>query len=179
MSVKRKFMRQNRDIARANSSQSLRIRNLENEVSKLLADNLGLRGQILRLQNELDNGNAQRTAAYAIHIKSELEAKIQEIGALLGGLGETPIPVNKATTQGRITRASPNTSPDQKNWRNMCSLSEAMAGQEGRLPPILENKQYPRKTLEYVHIPYISLFTLCYMMSNIGPCYRAASRTVT
>jgi hypothetical protein len=171
-------MRQNRDIARANSSQSLRIRNLENEVSKLLADNLGLRRQILRLQNEIDNGSAQKTAAYAIHIKSELEAKIQEIGALLGGLGETPKSINETTKQGRITRASPNTSPDQKNWKNMCSLSEAMAGQEGRLPPILENKQYPRKTLEYVHLFYVPLSKLIHMMSKIGPCYRAASRTV-
>jgi hypothetical protein len=143
-------MRQNRDIARANSSQSLRIRNLENEVSKLLADNLGLRGQILRLQSEVDSGNAQRTAAYAIHIKSELEAKLQEIGALLGGLGEPLKLANKSPKSGKITRASPGTSPDQKNWKNICTLSETMAGQEGRLPPILENKQYPRKTLEYV-----------------------------
>ena len=145
-------MRQNRDIARANSSQSLHIRNLENEVSKLLADNLDLRGQISRLQNELDNGEAKRTATYAVHIKTELEAKLQEIGALLGGLGEGPMPATKSPKLGNSIRASPNTSPDQKNWRNMCTLSEAVAGQEGRLPPILENKHYPRKTMEYVVI---------------------------
>ena len=139
-------MRQNRDIARANSTQSLRIRALENEVAKLLSDNLDLRGHILRLQNELENGKAQRTAAHAQHIKSQLEGKLKEIGALLGGLGQTPASLPK----GKTARASPSTSPTQKNWKNLCSLSEAMAGQEGRLPPILENKQYPRKTLEYV-----------------------------
>jgi hypothetical protein len=164
-------MRQNRDIARTNSSQSLRIRNLENEVSKLLADNLALRGQILHLQSELNNGNAQRTAAYAIHIKSELEAKLQEIGTLLGGLGEAPKTVNRSLKQGKLTHASLGTNPEAKNWKNICTLSEAMAAQEGRLPPILENKQYPRKTLEYVDCLYFLYQTIPLYEDNTGPCY--------
>lgn len=142
-------MRQNRDIARANSTQSLRIRNLENETSRLLAENLGLRGQILQLQAELENGKAQRIAEHTGIVKSQLEQKLLEIGALLSGLGERPSPKRKSRQSGKITRASPATSPDQKNWKNICTLSEAVAGQEGRLPPILENKTYPRRTLEY------------------------------
>jgi hypothetical protein len=145
--VKRKFMRQNRDIARANSTQSLRIRNLENETSRLLAENLGLREQILRLQTELENGKAKRIADHTGAIKSQLEAKILEISALITGLGDEPMPKKKSPRTGKITRASPNTSPDQKNWKNMCTLNEAV---EGRLPPILENKLFPRRTLEYV-----------------------------
>ncbi|CAG8953804.1 hypothetical protein HYFRA_00006696 [Hymenoscyphus fraxineus] len=147
-SLKRKFMRQNRDIARANSAQSLRIRSLENEVSKLLADNLGLRGHIINLQNEIENGQAQRIAEHTGHIKAELEAKLAEIGAMLNGLGQVQ-PTKKSPRAGKTTRKSLNSSPDQKNWKNMCNLSEAVASQEGRLPPILENKQYPRKTLEH------------------------------
>ncbi|KAF4637635.1 hypothetical protein G7Y89_g467 [Cudoniella acicularis] len=146
-SLKRKFMRQNRDIARANSSQSLRIRNLENETSRLLAENLGLREQILRLQGELENGQAQRIAAHTGHVKSQLETKLLELGALINGLGQEPTK-EKSPKPGKITRASPSQSPDQKNWKSMCTLSEAVAGQEGRLPPILENKTYPRRTLE-------------------------------
>jgi len=142
-------MRQNRDIARANSTQSLRIRNLENETSRLLAENLGLREQIIRLQNELDNGQAQRMADHTVAIKSQLENKLLEIGALLSNLGDEPTK-KKSPRMRKITRASPSKSPDQKNWKNMCSLSEAVGAQEGRLPPILENKTYPRKTLEFV-----------------------------
>lgn len=152
-------MRQNRDIARANSTQSLRIRNLENEISKLLADNLGLREHILHLQNELENGKAQRVADQAGAIKSQLEAKLLEIGALITGLGDETTRKKSSPRAGRLMRASPKRSPDQKNWKNMCTLSEAVASQEGRLPPIPENKTYPRRTLECVKFPYI-LFTI-------------------
>ncbi|TVY17869.1 Shugoshin [Lachnellula arida] len=148
-SLKRKFMRQNRDIARTNSTQSLRIRNLENEVSRLLAENLGLNEQIIRLANQLENGKAQRTVDHTEVVKSQLEAKLLEIGALITSLGDVP-PRKKRTSQGgRTTQASPSTSPDQKKWKNMCTLSEAVASQEGRLPPILEDKAYPRQTLEH------------------------------
>ena len=142
-------MRQNRDIARANSTQSLRIRNLENETSRLLAENLGLRGQILQLQGELENGKAKRLADHTGEVKLQLEAKLLEIGAILSGLGEASSSRRRSRLSGRIVRTSPATSPNHKNWRNMCTLSEAVAGQEGRLPPILENKTYPRRTLEY------------------------------
>ena len=146
-------MRQNRDIARANSTQSLRIRNLENETSRLLAENLDLREQILRLQNELENGQSQRIANQTGVIKAQLESKLVELGALVTGLGEEPVRKKKLPQGGKITRASPSQSPDQRNWKNMCTLSDAVAGQEGRLPPIQENKTYPRRTLEYVKSP--------------------------
>lgn len=145
--VKRKFMRQNRDIARANSTQSLRIRNLENETSRLLAENLGLREQIIRLQKEQEDGRAQRVAEYAVNLKSQLEAKLLEFGSLISALGNDS-PKKTSPKAGKITRASPSRSPDQRNWKNMCTLSEAVGGQDGRLPPILENKTYPRRTLE-------------------------------
>lgn len=147
--MKRKFMRQNRDIARANSTQSLRIRNLENEVSRLLAQNLELNEQIIRLHNEIATGKAQRKADHAEVVKSQLEAKVLEIGALIASLEYEP-PRKKTTSQGGTTTKASPASPDQKTWKNMCSLSEAVAAQEGRLPPILENKSYPRRTLEYV-----------------------------
>ena len=149
MIVKRKFMRQNRDIARANSAQSLRIRNLENETSRLLTENLGLREQILKLQNELNNGRSQRLVDHTGEIKAQLEAKMLEITGLINTLGEEPAQKKKSPQKGRISRNSIGQSPDQKNWKNVCTLSEAVAGQEGRLPAILENKSYPRKTLEY------------------------------
>ena len=147
-------MRQNRDIARANSTQSLRIRNLENETSRLLAENLGLREEIIRLKNEMENGKAQRIADNATVLRSQLEAKLLEIGELISGLGDHA-PKKKYPQVGKIARASPARSPDQKNWKNMCTLSEAVGAQDGRLPPILENKTYPRRTLEYISTLYL------------------------
>ena len=140
-------MRQNRDIARANSTQSLRIRNLENETSRLLAENLELREQILRVKNELDHSKTQFIAKTRL-AKSHLQTKLLELGALVNSLGDEPTP-EKSPGAGRV-KASPSRSLDRRNWKNMCSLSEAVAGQEGRLPPILENQTYPRRTLQYV-----------------------------
>ncbi|KAM3074544.1 hypothetical protein ACMFMG_007974 [Clarireedia jacksonii] len=149
--VKRKFMRQNRDIARANSAQSLRIRNLENETSRLLAENLGLREQILRLEGELEHGRSRRVADRVNVVKSQLEERLLEIGALISGLGEES-PRKKRSPQTSRQYGGPKSSPpqipEQRNWKNMVTLSEAVASQEGKLPPILENKQYPRRTLE-------------------------------
>ncbi len=160
-------MRQNRDIARANSTQSLRIRNLENETSRLLAENLGLRREILQLQGELESGKAQRIAEHTGVVKSQLEVKLLEIGALLSGLGSVPSPKRKSRQSGKLLRTSPSTSPDQKNWKNMCTLSEAVAGQEGRLPPILENKSYPRRTLEYfTHQSYTKTMLTVYQTAR-------------
>lgn len=110
-------------------------------MSKLLSDNLNLRQQL---------GRAQRISECAGDIKSQLEAKMLELSALITGIGGDSAPRSSPQQEGKITSSSPTTSPKEKNWKNMCTLSEAVHGQEGRLPPILENKYYPRKTLEYV-----------------------------
>lgn len=148
IAVKRKFMRQNRDIARANSTQSLRIRNLENETSRLLTENLGLREQIIKLQHELENNSAQQAVDQTRLVKRELEAKLLELGALITSLGDDPRTKHKSPRRGKVTRVSSNQSPNQRNWKNMCVMDEPNEVQDGKLPPILENKSYPRRTLE-------------------------------
>ena len=147
--VRRKYSRQNKEIARINSTQCIRIRNLENEVSRLLAENLGLREQILRLQTEADSRSSQEVIDHVNSIKSNLEAKLLELGTLVTKLGDVPPSKKKTSTkEGKTVRPSPTQSPDQKNWKNMCTLSEAVGLQDGKLPPILEDKSYPRRTLE-------------------------------
>lgn len=149
--VRRKYSRQNKEIARINSTQCIRIRNLENEVSRLLAENLDLREQILRLQGEAESKSAQKVLEHVNAIKSDLEVKLLDLGALVTSLGDIPTPKDrKSSKAGKSVRPSPAQSPDQKNWKNMYTLSEAVGSQEGRLPPILEDKSYPRRTLEYV-----------------------------
>jgi hypothetical protein len=122
---------------------------LENEVSRLLAENLGLREQIPRLQTEADSRSSQEVVDHVNAIKANFEAKLLELGTLVTALGDVPHPKKKTSTkEGKTVRPSPTQSPDQKNWKNMCTLSEAVGLQDGRLPPILEDKSYPRRTLE-------------------------------
>jgi hypothetical protein len=115
----------------------------------LLAENLALREQIIQLQNELENSKAHQIVENTRATKSQLEAKLLELGALITSLGDEP--VRKKTPKGaNIVRESPSRSPAQRDWRNMYTMSEIVRGLERPLPPILENKSYPRKTLECV-----------------------------
>ncbi|KAF5874849.1 putative shugoshin c terminal domain-containing protein [Botrytis fragariae] len=176
-SLKRKYKRQNRDIASVNSSQAVRIRSLENETSKLLAENLELREENLRLRSEIDNGKARRAADRVNVVKSQLEERLQEIGALISGLGEES-PQRKRSPHvprqfgGLRAGSNPPRSPKENKWDNLdplnedgtsperkmpprkttASSSEDIGSPDGKLPPILENKYYPRKTLEHQEI---------------------------
>ncbi|KAI1497388.1 hypothetical protein F5X99DRAFT_23955 [Biscogniauxia marginata] len=156
--LRRKFLRQNRDIARTNSTQSLKIRSLENECARMLSENLELRGQIIRLETELQESRAQRIADHALEIKAKMEAQLVEWGAMLAGLGHEPVPRNrspraakKAKTRNSLSRTSWGRT-SMSEWRRRDTMSsmkdlEAAALQEGRLPPLWEDKSYPRETL--------------------------------
>lgn len=145
--VRRKFLRQNRDIARDNSAKSLRIRNLENEVSRLLAENLRFREQIAHLENEVSVSKNRRIIDHINLTKSNLELKLVEMMTLVQEMKHVPATKRRSSFEPRKVETR---SPGSKAQRNMAIMSEALADQEGRLPPILENKHYPRKTLEYV-----------------------------
>ncbi|KAL2131134.1 hypothetical protein VTI74DRAFT_5519 [Chaetomium olivicolor] len=145
--LRRKFLRQNRDIAKINSDQSQKIRRLENDCARLLSENLELRGQILRLQKRIEDDNAQRIADHALEVKAKLEAQLSEFAALLGSLGVEPPSKRHAPEDRRLSkpRSSLARSPPQRRRRTVDL--EALAEQEGRLPPIYENKTYPRATM--------------------------------
>ncbi|KAI1179645.1 hypothetical protein F4777DRAFT_533463 [Nemania sp. FL0916] len=152
--LRRRFLRQNRDIARVNSTQSLKIRQLENECARLLSENLQLRSDILRLNKELEGSHARRVADHALEIKEKMEAQLIEWGAMLAGLGHEPVPRSRsprALKKAKIQRnsASRSRSSEWRRRETMGSIQdlEAAALQEGRLPPIWETKTYPRETL--------------------------------
>ncbi|KAI9749516.1 MAG: hypothetical protein M4579_006844 [Chaenotheca gracillima] len=151
--LKRRFVRQNREIARANSSQSLRIRNLESETSRLLAENIGLRQVIIKLQADAESNTKARQAFDNVAlIKKRLEEKIREFGGVLAELDDASKNGASNLSPPKSNRAalrSPARSPDQRNWKNNLTLSEVTSTQEGRLPPIVEGKHYPRRTLEH------------------------------
>ena len=135
--VKRRFIRQNRELAKNNSSQSLRIRNLELEVSRLLADNLELRNQVLHLQNEVYTARRQNANSAAQRVKQELRAKIAELSNLVDGIEDAQ--------EGGPQYATRERKPLEGNWRERQPLAELM--RESQMPTIVEDKQYPRRTL--------------------------------
>ncbi|KAI0011741.1 hypothetical protein F4779DRAFT_177915 [Xylariaceae sp. FL0662B] len=151
--LRRKFLRQNRDIARINSTQSLKIRCLENECARMLSENLELRGQIIRLETELQQSSALRIADHALEIKEKMEAQLLEWGAMLASLGNEPLPKDqspRASKRPKIRSSLGRVSTSE--WRRRDTISsmkdlEAAAQQEGKLPPIWENKACPRETL--------------------------------
>ncbi|MCJ1283857.1 hypothetical protein MMC26_003188 [Xylographa opegraphella] len=150
-SVKRRFLRQNREIARVNSTQSLRIRTLEAETSRLLSENLVLREGVISLEHELENRPKREALEDLGFVKDKLEEKLAELGCLVFELGraQTSAIATSAPLRRQSRVKSPENSPDQRVWKNALTLSEVTAGQDGRLPPILEDKYYPRKTLKY------------------------------
>ncbi|KAI9778742.1 MAG: hypothetical protein M1835_004852 [Candelina submexicana] len=150
--LKRRFVRQNRDLAKSNSVQSLRIRTLEAETSRLLSDNISLRAQLIKLQTEVDTQRTQYMVDQVGVVKGKLEQKVRELSGFVLELGAVQDRVQSGgeiQSGSRGGRTSPKRSPDQKNWKNAFTLSEVTGGQDGRLPPIAEDKAYPRLTLNH------------------------------
>lgn len=83
-------------------------------------------------------------------VKGRLEAKLTELGELMQELGVVTTAGERRRSSKRrsMDRSSPKSSSDQTTWRNGLRYSEFAGGLEGRLPPILEDKYFPRKTLE-------------------------------
>ncbi|KAG8160109.1 hypothetical protein KVR01_009645 [Diaporthe batatas] len=157
--LRKKFLRQNRDIARVNSAQSLRIRSLESECGRLLSDNLTLNGRILELERDLEEcREAQRIADHALEIKARMEAQLEEWSAMLGGLGvERAAKRHARSSPGGTTVARKRTSMDRspaakQRPRDSRSSADMAALHEGRLPPIQENTTYPRRTMNHNEI---------------------------
>lgn len=133
--VKRRFIRQNRELAKNNSGQSLRIRSLELEVSRLLADNLELRNQVNHLKHEVYAAQKKASNSAARRVKDQMRAKIAALSAIVDSIEEDEEPV-KSPVQRK---------PIEGNWRERQTLSELM--RDTAMPTIVEDKHFPRRTL--------------------------------
>ncbi|KAJ5808929.1 hypothetical protein N7474_010198 [Penicillium riverlandense] len=148
--VKRRFVRQNREIARVNSMQSLRIRSLESEVTHLLSENVSLREQVITLSQDIERLESAKTLRDGVYeIKSKLDAKLAELSALTTDLGMLPRKVGKlcderpeSTNMDRPKSTAPETKP------RVMEPEEQGGCDDRKLPAILEDKYYPRRTLE-------------------------------
>lgn len=88
-------------------------------------------------------------------LKSKLELKLSEINGLVEELGSLPEKaVRRSIVKQRrsVSIRDLSTSPNARDWRNIQSIGGVLSterdGQDGRLPSILEDKYYPRRTLE-------------------------------
>ncbi|KAF2035354.1 hypothetical protein EK21DRAFT_96620 [Setomelanomma holmii] len=127
---------------RINSQQSIRIRSLENDCSRLLAENLSLREQVLQLQNTLELHSSRPSFENIDAVKAKLEAKMLELGGLVAELGQ----LKKEDTRPRCKSqlAATRRSPDERQWRSGLGLQEV---ENAMLPTIAEGKYYPRRTM--------------------------------
>lgn len=140
-------------MERVNSTQSVRIRNLEGDVSRLLSENITLRERIISLHHEVEKRPGRAMLDGLSAVKGRLESKLTELGELVQELGVVTAAGERRRSSKRrsIDRSSSKKlDPGQRTWRNGLSCSEFAGGLEGRLPPILEDKYFPRKTLEYI-----------------------------
>lgn len=143
--VKRRFLRQNRELAKTNSQQSIRIRSLENDCSRLLAENLSLREQVLNLHNTIDSRPA---LDHIDAVKNQLEAKILELGGLVAGLSSLKSGIQKEKGRRKSQMATARRkSGEARQWRSGLGLQEV---EDAMLPTIAEGKFYPRRTIGYV-----------------------------
>lgn len=125
--------------------QSLRIRSLESEVAHLLAENVSLRQQVINVTQETERLEAAKMLHAGVYeIKSRLDAKIAELNDLASDLGMLPRKASK------LDRSDPDR-PKAAGSRPQ-AMDLDYTGEDGRLPAILEDKCYPRKTLEYVSL---------------------------
>lgn len=157
-------------IYRVNSTQSIRIRSLESETTRLLSENIELREQVIKLQAVLDKRDRSKVALENVEAtKKQLEGKVAEMQELVKSLGQvisfspqgtTPsdtyvadLRPDKILIQTWLDVAKPTpkqrayiVSPEQRTWKSGLSFSEVM-GTEGSLPAISEDARSRRSSL--------------------------------
>lgn len=132
--VKRRFSRQNLQLAKSNSSQALHIQKLNNEVDKLVAQNQDLKELVLKLQGELQSSRAQAAT---------VRAKVAELTGLVAGLG---VSAQEEDADLILSREAVK-SPTARQFRERQPLAELM--QESQMPTITEDQLFPpRESLD-------------------------------
>ncbi|KAG9588352.1 hypothetical protein KCU77_g17933, partial [Aureobasidium melanogenum] len=139
--LKRRFVRQNRELAKNNSAQCLRIRALECEVSRLLAENLDLREDIVHLQAQLSESRPRIDSSALVSVKDQLQAKLLEFGALVSELGQI---------QNNHPSVPQDKSHDTSSWRPEVPAA-ILSGQAPRMDGITEEASSPGGSLRFSH----------------------------
>ncbi|KAG9520135.1 hypothetical protein KCU93_g7769, partial [Aureobasidium melanogenum] len=157
--LKRRFVRQNRELAKNNSAQCLRIRALECEVSRLLAENLDLREDIVHLQAQLSESRPRIDNSALVSVKDQLQAKLLEFGALVSELGQIQ------TNHPSIPQDK---SYDTSSWRPEVPAA-ILSGQAPRMDGIAEEASSPGGSLRFSHTNAVRLSNHSNPSPDIGP----------
>jgi hypothetical protein len=123
---------------RTNSQQSMRIRVLESDCSRLLAENLALRERAMHLQHTVDKQTSSLSFENIDAVRSQLEAKMQELGSLVASLGQPEQPERRRKSQLARHR------PQERNFRSGLCIQEV---EDRMMPTIDEGRDYPRRTM--------------------------------
>lgn len=114
----------------------------------MLAENIAIREEAIHVKVEAEKWKAaHRLNKEVVRMKEQLEEKLSEVNALVGELGALPEKVARRSSQRRrkdgfvsdLVRTTEDREPRHR---------QTILEQEGRLPAILEDKYYPRRTLE-------------------------------
>ncbi|QIW98068.1 hypothetical protein AMS68_003586 [Peltaster fructicola] len=131
--VKRSLMRQNRNLARSHSAQSLQIRTLSTQISSLLANNTALSEENIRLRKQLTEAHDDAMKRGMKNLKAAMNEHLRGIAALVDSFD--------ANTDHAL---SPQVSPETRKsiclegmqFRDRPSLREIMS--ETQMPTIQE-----------------------------------------
>jgi hypothetical protein len=144
-------VRQNREIARVNSLQSLRIQGLESDITQLLKENAALKEQVISLSHDAQKYEAGRFLCKDIHqYKEKLASRLSELNSLVSEFGKLP-----EKFLNSVDAANNASSMDGHSAANIGPRSITRPDDDSRLPTIVEDKYFPRRTLEYG--PFVSI----------------------
>ncbi|KAL6877857.1 hypothetical protein HDV57DRAFT_518697 [Trichoderma longibrachiatum] len=140
--LRKKMLRQNRELAKTNNIRALRIRELENECACMLSENLELRSRILELEKQVEDSEARRIADHAMAIKAKLEAQLTEWGTLIAGLGLEPpakrhSPMIRRRAKQTMSFSASRPSPSQRRLRDIARDIEEL----GHIPEARSNSR--------------------------------------
>ncbi|KAL7792683.1 hypothetical protein V8C43DRAFT_282159 [Trichoderma afarasin] len=148
--LRKKMLRQNRELAKTNNIRALRIRELENECACMLSENLELRSRILELEKQVDDSESRRIADHAMAIKAKLESQLTEWGSLIAELGLEPpakrhSPMIKRRSKNPLGFSASRPSPSQRRLREIAKDVE-------ELGVISENRTNSRRSMNHEQI---------------------------
>jgi hypothetical protein len=112
-------------------------------VARLIAENVSHKEHILRLKAKINAGNDQRIVNHVATTRSSLETKLAEMSALLQSLSGLPSTEMESTQGSGIWPPSRGKSPSVTRPLR-APMTEEYAEQNGLLPPIHEDYEFPR-----------------------------------
>nr|OQO31896.1 hypothetical protein B0A51_01091 [Rachicladosporium sp. CCFEE 5018] len=141
--VKRRFIRQNRDLAKNNSEQNLRIRSLQLDLDRLLQTNLDLREEIIGLRKEVQDARKQSSRDGLRRFKDEMAAKMRQLSEMVEAMDD--LPEDDTEVREEEQRQRRQSALQRMEFRERQPLAQVM--REHQMPTISEHDRKSRRSL--------------------------------